>query len=52
MAKSAIMPLESKNDGDLRKFLSITYKTAQVGIGGNFQNFFLSPFARHNTDDF
>lgn len=26
---------QSKNDGDLRKFLSIPYKTAQAGKGGN-----------------
>ena len=26
---------QSKNDGDLRKFPSIPYKTAQAGIGGN-----------------
>ena len=26
---------QSKNDGDLRKFPSIPYKTAQAEIGGN-----------------
>ena len=26
---------QSKNDGDLRKFPSIPYKTAQAGTGGN-----------------
>ena len=27
--------MQSKNGGDLRKYLSIPYKTAQAGIGGN-----------------
>ena len=37
-------------DVDLRKFPLITYKTTQVGIGGNFEKFLHFPFIPHTTE--